>query len=140
MTRNVETIAADDDLEQAARRMRDRQVGALPVWDGRRVVGILTDRDITVRATADGRSPRQVKVRAVMTPVPVCCYEDQDLRAAARLMEENQIRRVPILGRDGRLVGILSLADLAVRQQDPLLPAAVLHHISTAAAPEREHN
>ena len=75
-----------------------------------------------------------------MTPVPVCCYEDQDLRAAARLMEENQIRRLPVLGRDGRLVGILSLADLAVRLQDPLLPAAVLHHISTSAAPEREHN
>jgi CBS domain-containing protein len=102
MTRKVETVTADDDLEQAARR-GDHEVGAARVGR-RRAVGIITDRDITVRATADGRSPRQVKVRAVMTPVPVCGYEDQDA-PAARLMEDNQVRRLPVLGRDGRLVG-----------------------------------
>jgi CBS domain-containing protein len=140
MTREVATVHPDDNLELAAQRMRDRDVGSLPVWDGQRPVGIVTDRDITVRATARGGTPQEVRVRSVMTPDPVCCYEDQDVRAAARLMEDHQIRRLPVLRRDGGLAGIVSLADLSVRNQDPNLPAAVLRHVSQAAEPEREHN
>ena len=140
MTRQVETVHPDDNLELAAQRMRDRDVGSLPVWDGQRPVGIVTDRDITVRATARGETPSEVRVGSVMTPDPVCCYEDQDVRAAARLMEDHQIRRLPVLRRDGGLAGIVSLADLSVRNQDPNLPGAVLRHVSQAAEPEREHN
>jgi CBS domain-containing protein len=140
MTPDVEMVDPDDDLEEGARRMRDHDVGSLPVWDGRRPIGIVTDRDITVRATAGGQAPRQVKVRTVMSPDPICCYEDQEVRAAARLMEQHRIRRLPVLRRDGGLVGIVSLADLAVRNHDPDLPAAVLRHVSASAEPEREHN
>jgi CBS domain-containing protein len=140
MTANVETIDPDDSLEQAARRMKECDVGSLPVWDGERAVGIITDRDIAVRSTASGQHPSRVRVGEVMSPDPVCCYEDQELPAAARLMEEHQIRRLPVLRRDGGLVGIVSLADLAVRNRDPNLPAAVLRRVSAPLEPEREHN
>ncbi len=140
MTPNVEMVDPDDTLEEAARRMKDHDVGSLPVWDGQRPVGILTDRDITIRSTANGQHPRQIRVGDVMTPDPICCYEDQELRAAARLMEEHRIRRLPVLRRDGGLVGIVSLADLAFRNHDPNLPAAVLRRVSAPLEPEREHN
>jgi CBS domain-containing protein len=140
MTRDLETVLPDDNLEWAARRMRDRDVGSLPVWDGRRLVGIITDRDITVRATAQGGAPWEMRVRTIMTPDPVCCYEDQDVRSAARLMEEHQVRRLPVLRRDGGLAGIVALADLSLRTEDANLPAAVLRQVSLAAEPEREHN
>jgi CBS domain-containing protein len=140
MTREVETLLPDDNLELAARRMRDRDVGSLPVWDRRRLIGILTDRDITVRATAFGGAPWEIRVRTVMTPDPICCYEDQDVRAAARLMEQHQVRRLPVLRRDGGLAGIVALADLSLRSNEANLPAAVLRQVSRAAEPEREHN
>jgi len=132
MTANVEMVDPDDSLEQAARRMKDCNVGSLPVWDGERAVGIITDRDIS---TASGQHPSRVRVGEVMSPDPVCCYEDQEQAAAARLMEEHQIRRLPILRRDGALVGIVSLADLAVHNRDPNLPAAVLRRVSAPLEP-----
>jgi CBS domain-containing protein len=76
--------------------MKERDVGSVPVRDGERLLGVVTDRDIAVRATAAGEHPRAVTVREVMTPVVVTCTEDQDVGAAARLMEEQQIRRLPV--------------------------------------------
>jgi CBS domain-containing protein len=111
MTWGVECVSPDTSLQEAARKMRDLDVGPLPVCDNDRLAGVLTDRDITVRATAEGRDPRTTMVRDVMTPDPVYCFEDQEVHEAARLMEEKHIRRLLVLNRQKHLVGIMSLVD-----------------------------
>src|SRR5438046_4099256 len=118
MTPKVEVIHPDTPLQQAAATMKRLDVGMLPVCDGERLVGMLTDRDITVRATAEGRDPNSTRVREVMSPDVVYCFEDQDVQDAARVMEDRQIRRLVVLNRDKRLVGIVSLGDLAVHTED----------------------
>ena len=137
MTRAVETIAPEATLEEAAARMKELDVGSLPVDDGERLLGIVTDRDIAVRGVAAGEHPRAVPVREVMTPVVVSCQEDHDLRAAARVMEEQQIRRLPVLDGAGRLVGIVSLGDLAVRTGDEQLAGEVIERVSEPTEPGR---
>jgi CBS domain-containing protein len=112
MTKGVEVVRPDATLEEAAKKMKSLDIGPLPVCDGEKLVGILTDRDITVRATAEGRDPKQTKVQEVMSKELIYCVEDQDVEEATKLMQSKQIRRVPILNRDKRLVGILSLEDL----------------------------
>jgi CBS domain-containing protein len=114
MTPGVEVIAPEATLQEAAEKMRHLDIGPLPVCDGDRLVGLLTDRDITVRAVAEGRNPATTQVREVMTPEVIYGYEEQDSQDAARLMEQYQIRRLPVLNHAKRLVGIVSLGDLAV--------------------------
>src|SRR5262245_34109143 len=103
MTHNIEVVSPGDTLEQAARRMEELNVGPLPVCEGRRVVGMLTDRDITVRATAAGCDPKSTLVSDTMSQDIVCCREDQDVREAAGLMKERQIRRLLVLDRANEL-------------------------------------
>jgi len=134
MTKDVDIIHPDASVKEAAVRMRALDVGSLPVCDGDRLVGLVTDRDITVRATAEGRDPTKTKVRDAMTPEMVYCFEDQDVDEAARLMTEKQIRRLPVLNRDKRLVGIVSLGDLAV---DTKLGGKILKRVSEPAEPTR---
>lgn len=114
MTRKVAGISPDGTLHEAAEKMRALDVGPLPVVDGNRVVGMLTDRDITVRASAGGLAPSRIKVRDVMTADVVYCYEDESVGEAARKMKGNNIQRLIVLSRDRRLVGLVSLGDLAV--------------------------
>src|ERR671924_1614192 len=114
MTRDPEVITSDFILKDAALKMRELDVGMLPVRSDDRLVGMLTDRDITVRATAEGRIPARTKVGNVMTKAVVYCFDDQDIADAAKLMQEKQIRRLPVLSRQKRLVGIVSLGDVAV--------------------------
>src|SRR5262245_56067255 len=114
MTQGVECIRPEATLREAADKMKALDIGPLPVCENDRLVGMLTDRDITVRATAAGVPPGLGQVRDVMTPDIVYCFEDQDIVEAAQLMEQNQIRRLVVLNRDKRLVGIVSLGDLAV--------------------------
>src|SRR5829696_6661330 len=114
MTRGVECTSPDATLQEAAAKMKSLDVGPLPVCDNDRLVGMITDRDITVRATAEGEAPTAVRVRDVMTPDVIYCFDDQDASEAARLMEQNQVRRLVVLNRDKRMVGIVSLGDLAV--------------------------
>src|SRR5688500_5771475 len=110
MTPAVECVRPDDNIAHAAERMRDLDVGSLPVCgENDKLVGIVTDRDITVRATAGCCTPEGTVVRDVMTPGIVCCFEDQDITEVADLMEQNQIRRLPVLNMDKQLVGIVSL-------------------------------
>ena len=113
MTTDVEMVDADAPVEHAAERMAALDVGALPVWDGAEVIGMLTDRDITVRATAAGEDPRSATVRDVMTPQVLFCFDDVDVEEASRAMAERQIRRLAVLNRDNKLVGLISLGDLA---------------------------
>ena len=114
MTRNVEVLRPDNTLEEAAEKMKRFDIGPLPVCDGDKVVGMITDRDIIVRSVAQGEDPTADRVRDVMTPGDICCcFEDQDVAEAARLMQEKQVHQLPVLNRAQRLVGIVSLADLA---------------------------
>jgi CBS domain-containing protein len=115
MTEEVEVVKPDATLYEAANKMRNLDVGALPVCDGDRLVGMLTDRDMTVRAVADGLDPKKALVRDSMTPEMAWCFEDQTATEAEHLMAEKQIRRLPVLNRDKRLVGIISLGDLATK-------------------------
>ncbi len=137
MTRDVEVVHPNATLEEAAAKMDSLDIGPLPVCDGNRLVGMVTDRDITVRATAAGKDPRTTQVRDVMTDNVVYCFDDDDTNEAARLMEEQQIRRLVVLDRDKRLVGIVSLGDLAVATQDDQLSGEVLERISEPAEPDR---
>lgn len=113
MSTDVEMVEADAPVEQAAERMAALDVGALPVWGGTEVIGMVTDRDITVRATAAGEDPQSVTVRDVMTPQVLFCFDDVELEEASSAMAERQIRRLAVLNRDNMLVGIISLGDLA---------------------------
>jgi CBS domain-containing protein len=139
MTRNVEVIQPDAPIQQAAQKMKSLDVGSLPVCDGQRLVGMITDRDIVVRAVAegDGRQVNQFTVQDVMTGKVVYCYEDDDIDEAARIMSEEQIRRLPVLNRDKRLVGIVALGDVAVDTADPVLSGKALKDISKPAEPVR---
>jgi CBS domain-containing protein len=133
MTRGVECVAPEATLQDAAEKMKTLDVGPLPVCENDRLVGMITDRDITVRATAEGEHPWTGRVREVMTPGVVYCFEDQDVAEAAHLMEEKQLRRLVVLNRDKRMVGIVSLGDLAVRTKDEHLGGKTLEHISEPA-------
>jgi CBS domain-containing protein len=118
MTKLVETVAPDTPIQEAANRMRSLDVGVLPVFKGDRLVGMLTDRDLTVRAIAEGKDPKTTTVQEAMTADVAYCFEDQDVEEAGRIMKENQIRRLPVLNRDKLLVGIVSLGDLATRADE----------------------
>src|SRR3712207_742027 len=135
MTPNVQVVSPEATLEEAASLMRELDVGPLPVCDGRRVHGMITDRDVTVRATAEGRDPTTTRVRDVMTPEVIFAYDDQDVREAARLMQEKQIRRLLVLDRNKDLVGIVSLGDLAIETGDDKLSGQTLESISEPSSP-----
>jgi CBS domain-containing protein len=135
MTRGTECLAPDATLQTAAQRMRELNVGSMPICDNDRLAGVITDRDITIRATADGCDPKTTRIREAMTPQIVYCYEDQDVQEAARLMEEKQIRRLVILNRDKRLVGIVSLGDLATKTGSETRPGETLKRVSQPSMP-----
>ena len=124
MTRGVELASPDDTIQKAAARMAELDTGVLPVGEGDRLVGMLTDRDIAVRAVAQGKGP-DTKVREAMTPEVRYCFEDDDLADAVRGMGEQKVRRLPVLGRDKRLVGIVSLGDVALYADSGQTDAAV---------------
>jgi CBS domain-containing protein len=138
MTRRVECVRPDTTLQEAARKMRDLDVGPLPVCgDDDKLAGVLTDRDITVRATAEGKDPTRTPVKEAMTPEVVYVFEDQDARDAADTMATHQIRRVLVMNRDKRLVGIVSMGDLAVDAGNEARPADTLRQVSEPAQPKR---
>src|SRR5512134_3340898 len=114
MTREVAVMQPDDSLQSAAKKMRDLNIGFLPVCDGEVLLGVLSDRDITIRALAEGMDVNIMLGRDLMTTPAIYCFEDQDVSEAAKIMAENQIRRLVVLSRDDkRLVGVISLGDLA---------------------------
>ena len=137
MTRNPEVVPPTATLEEAARKMDQLNVGPLPVCEGDRLIGMVTDRDITVRATSTGKDPRTTPIAEAMSKDLVYCFEDQDVREAARIMEDKQIRRVPVLSREHRLVGIVSLGDVATSGRDDRMTGEVLERVSEPAKPDR---
>ena len=135
MTRDVEVVEPDTSVQEAARKMRGLDVGPLPVCDGERLLGMITDRDIIIRVVAEGRDLGRTRVRDVMTPDVQFCFEDDDVAEAARLMQESQIRRLLILDRQKNLVGIVSLKDLALESGDRRLMGETLERISEEGEP-----
>lgn len=132
MTRGVEKISLAATLEHAAKQMKLHNVGILPVVDGDEVVGIVTDRDIVLRAVSERLRPEMTRVQDVMTPKLISCYDDQDIKQASLLMERNLVHRLIVLDRNEKLVGIVSLSDLASRAKSEALSGHVLGKVSAA--------
>jgi CBS domain-containing protein len=135
MSRDVRTIAADKTLRDAAAMMRQLDAGVLPVEEKDKLIGMITDRDIAIRGIADGKGP-DAKVREAMTHEVKYCFEDEDVEHVAANMAELQVRRLPVMNRDKRLVGIVSVGDLATQGSLPKT-AKALHGISQ---PGGQHN
>lgn len=135
MTRGVEITNPQETIRDAARMMVDCDAGALPVGENDRLVGVITDRDIAVRAVAEGKGP-DARVGDVMSAEVKYCFEDDDVDEVLRNMGELQVRRLPVLSRDKRLVGIVSLSDLAaIRAAGPVGAA-----LADIARPGGEHS
>lgn len=136
MTRNVATITPEDTIRRAAQLMDELNVGSIPVCRGDDLIGMVTDRDITVRATSLGESPDDTLVQEVMSTDVHWCYDDQEVDEVMEQMSDFQIRRVPVKNRDtGELVGILSLGDLATKHSAEV--DHTLARISTPSEPDR---
>jgi CBS domain-containing protein len=130
MTTGVECVSPETTLQEAAAKMKSLNVGSLPVCEGDRPVGILTDRDIVVRAISEGRDPRTTRVPDAMTKDVATVKETDDVKEAARLMKDRQIRRVVVVGGDKKVCGIVSLGDLAVDTHDDKMSGDVLEKVS----------
>jgi len=137
MTRDVQTIVPDDTIQHAAKLMDDLNVGILPIHDGTRVVGVITDRDITVRAISLGLMPTEHAVSDFMTDEVYYCMEEDGIESVADNMAHIQIRRMPVLDRDNHLVGIISLGDIATHASQYRTTAEALRKISEPSQPDR---
>ena len=137
MTRDPVVTPPETTLQEAAKVMRDLDSGVLPIGEDDRLLGILTDRDITVRATAEGKDPNSTPVREVMSSEVVACFEDEDEQEAAAKMQEHQLRRLVVLDRNERLVGIVSMGALALYTTDDRLAGEVTEAVSEPTDTER---
>jgi CBS domain-containing protein len=135
MTRDVRVVRPDQSIREAADVMLATDVGALPVRDGDRLIGVITDRDIAIRAVAQGKSP-DTPIRNVMTEQVCYCFDDQDVADIARNMAEIQLRRLPVVDRDKRLVGIVSIADIALSDGNGDATARAMQGVSKPAFSE----
>jgi CBS domain-containing protein len=133
MTRDAKLTSPDDTIRHAAQMMKECDCGALPVADGDHLVGMITDRDIAIRCIADGKGP-DTKVREAMTQEVMYCFDDEDTHHICQNMADIQVRRLPVVNRDKRLVGIVSLSDLARKEANT---AKALRGI---ARPSEQHN
>jgi CBS domain-containing protein len=130
MTSTVDVISRETNAAEAALKMKYLNVGAIPVCDGERLCGMVTDRDLVVRVVAKGLDPKKVHVSEATSSEVFFCYEDEDLEKASQVMAQKQIRRLPILSRAKKLVGIVSLGDVAVRGKDAQTSGIVLEQVS----------
>lgn len=137
MTTSVRVCAPDDTIQEAARTMKNIDAGFLPVGENDRLVGMITDRDVAVRAIADGMGP-ETPVREVMTREVCYCFEDEDLDDVAAQMSDLQVRRLPVLNRDKRLVGVISLGDISHADDDGGIRTAAA--LSQVTEPSSRHN
>ena len=129
MSTNVDWIPPDMPVLDAARRMRDEDIGSLPVGENDRLIGMVTDRDLVIRLLAAGKDVRSATVRDAMSGKLLYCREDQNVEEVARNMGENQVRRLPVVNSDKRLVGIVSIGDIAKRGSEKSAGEA-LHNIA----------
>lgn len=137
MTRDVRVVAPDQSIREAARLMAEMDLGVLPVGENDRLVGMITDRDIAVRAVCAGKSP-ETPIADVMSREVRYCFEDEDVEQVARNMGELQVRRLPVMSRDKRLVGIVTLGDLSRRNENHDEVGEALAGISRAGGPHSQ--
>lgn len=137
MTAQPAFVSPDETIQRAAELMGQLDVGALPVCDGRRLTGMVTDRDITVRCVAAGGDPKSTKVTEAMTQDVQWCSDDESVEAAREKMAAHQIRRLPVIDKDHHLVGVVSLGDLAVKTGDTGGTGEALGGVSQPAQPAR---
>lgn len=130
MTRDVLVASPDDSLQKAATLMGTQDVGSLPVGEADRLIGMITDRDIVLRAVAEGRNA-DTPVREVMTAKVRYCFDDEDVEAVARNMSDLQVRRLPVVNRDKRLVGILALSNVACGKKPTAATKEFLKGVAT---------
>jgi CBS domain-containing protein len=133
MSRTLVTVSSGETLQQAGTKMRMTDVGILPVVEDGKIIGVLTDRDIVLRAVSNGLRPHMTTVREVMTRNAISCYEDQTIIDASMLMEKHRVRRIFVLDRNEAPVGVISLDDLAVHSQTERISGRVLGKVSSAA-------
>jgi CBS domain-containing protein len=133
MSQNVHYIEPTTPIAKAAEKMRELDIGFLPICDNDRLVGTITDRDITIRSVAQGRDPRLASVQEIMTSSVFYCYEDDDVDHVAEYMQEKEVRRMLILDRHKRLVGVVSLGDIAKASGERELAGETLGEIAEAA-------
>jgi CBS domain-containing protein len=133
MTASVESVPPETTIQDVARTMKRSDIGPLPVCEDDRLIGVVTDRDIAIRAVAQGLDPRTTSVREIMSPEVLWCYENQSVDDVAQLMRQRQVRRVIVLDQNRRLCGIASLGDLATQQPDQQLVAETLEQVSEPA-------
>ena len=124
MTRDVELVSPTQTIRDAAQMMAELDAGALPVQQDDRLVGMITDRDIAVRAVAQGKSP-DTPVRDAMSREILYCFDDQEIEDVSRNMGEVKVRRLPVVNRDKRLVGIISIGDLALKEEQTLTGSTI---------------
>ena len=129
MSRDVKVISPDMSIREAAKQMRDGDFGMLPVGENDRMIGTISDRDIAIRAVAEGKGA-DTKVRDVMSEGIAWAYEDDSVEEAVKIMSERQVRRLPVVDRDKRLVGIVALGDFAVESSEIRPAAQALSEIS----------
>jgi CBS domain-containing protein len=136
MTQNPVCCNTTDQVNQAAHLMHQQDVGSIPVIDqqNKRLVGIVTDRDIALKVVGENRHPQNTRVEEVMTRNPVTCRPDDDLNTTLNAMSHRQIRRVPVIDEQGKVVGIISQADVALRTDDEQKTAQVVEGISRPTA------
>ncbi len=130
MTKTVELANPDMTIREAAKKMRDGDFGILPIGDGDRLVGMVTDRDIAIRAVADGKDADQTKLSEIMSKKVLYCFEDQSIEDVAKNMGDNQVRRLVVLNREKRLVGMVSLGDVALSEDSDENAEEALSEIS----------
>lgn len=129
MSTDVQVVSPEDTVMQAAQKMREGNFGMMPVGENDRMIGAISDRDIAIRVVAENK-PLTTKVREIMSDGIIWAFEDDSIEEAARLMGEHQIRRLPVVNRDKRLVGILALGDFAVGSADIEAAGEALSEIS----------
>ena len=140
MTNNPVCCTPDDTAVRVAKIMKTEDVGSVPVCEGResrKLVGIVTDRDLAIQVVAAGKDPNSVKAGDVMTREPVTCRANQDLQSAIDAMEKYQIRRIPVVDESGQLIGIIAQADVATRNDEPEKTAELVEEVSQPAASMR---
>lgn len=139
MSRNVRLCSPNDSLRDAARAMKEADAGFLPVGENDRLVGMITDRDIVVRAVAAGKEPDECRIRDIMSPAVKYVFEDETTDDLAQQLAELQIKRMPVVDRNKRLVGIVSLGDIAVVRDSTHEAAAALSGISRPSTGAATH-
>lgn len=137
MTQNFEMVESSATLTQAAQKMKDLDVGVLPIKEGTKLIGLVTDRDIVVRALAAGRNPESTQVKDIISSEIVYCREDNSVEEVAGIMEDRQIRRLIVCDSEQKPTGIVSLGDIAARTKQEQLAGEALEAVSEPARPSR---